>query len=99
MLRGVIDPGNVRLQEFCRDWRVKELAIFGSALRDDFRPESDLDLLVTFEDGASWDLLDLLHMQDEASTLLGRPVDLVSKRGVEEGANEIIRSEVLGTAE
>lgn len=51
------------------------LSVFGSALRDDFGPESDIDLLVTLESGAAWSLLDHVRMQIELSELLGHPVD------------------------
>ena len=66
---------------FCRRWSVTELSFFGSVMREDFRPDSDVDVLVTFTPGAAWSLLDLVSMQDELSRLLGRPVDLI-----EEGA-------------
>jgi predicted nucleotidyltransferase len=85
--------------EFCVRWRIRELAAFGSILRDDFGPNSDVDLLVTFEENAPWDLLDLFAMQDEAASILGRPVDLVSRRGIENAANRIVKAEVLGAAE
>lgn len=64
---------------FCRKWRIRELSIFGSALRDDFGPESDLDFLVSFEPGVSLNLSDLLDMKEELESLYGRPVDLVEK--------------------
>jgi predicted nucleotidyltransferase len=64
-----------RLAGFCRQHGVRRLALFGSALRDDFRPDSDLDLLVEFEPGRTPGLA-FFGMQDELSALLGRPVDL-----------------------
>ncbi|MGH7200806.1 MAG: nucleotidyltransferase family protein [Planctomycetaceae bacterium] len=64
---------------FCRKWRIVELALFGSVLRDDFRPESDVDVLVTFEPEAPWSLWDLIDMRDELRDLFGREVDLVEK--------------------
>jgi len=67
------------LAEFCRKWRIRELSIFGSALRDEFGPESDLDFLVSFEPDAPWDLFDLLDMKAELEGRYGRPVDLVEK--------------------
>lgn len=87
------------VRQFCRRWRIRELAVFGSVLREDFRADSDIDLLVTFEEGAPWDLLDLLEMQDEASLVLGRRVDLFSRRGIEAASNPILKQEVLGAAE
>ena len=67
------------IAEFCRRWNVAELSFFGSVMRDDFRPDSDVDVLVTFTPGAAWSLLDLVAMQDELSTLLGRSVDLIEE--------------------
>jgi uncharacterized protein len=62
---------------FCRRWRIREFSFFGSVLRDDFRPESDVDVVVSFEGGAAWSLYDLVTMQQELAAILGRPVDLV----------------------
>ena len=74
-------PATVPLSEiaqFCRRWRIRELALFGSALRDDFRADSDLDFLVTFAADADWGLLDHIQMEQELQALLQRDVDLVS---------------------
>ena len=87
-----------RLAEFCRQWKIVELALFGSALREDFRPDSDIDLLVTFAPDAAWSLLDHIEMEDELSAMLSRPVDLVSKRGVERSSNWIRRRAILESA-
>jgi len=84
---------------FCRRWKVRELAVFGSALREDFRPESDIDLLVTFEPDANWGLLEQTAMESELATLLGRRVDLVSRRAVEQSSNWIRRKAILESAE
>ena len=89
-----LDQGT--LAEFCRRRRVRELSIFGSALRDDFGPESDLDFLVSFEPGATWDLLDLLDMKAELETIFGRAVDLVEKEALR---NPWRKHEILGTRE
>jgi predicted nucleotidyltransferase len=85
--------------DFCRRWRIIELALFGSVLRDDFQPDSDVDVLVTFAPNASWSLLDHIQMEQELSAILGRGVDLVSKRAVERSANWIRRQAILGSAE
>jgi predicted nucleotidyltransferase len=68
-----------RIADFCRRWKVAELSFFGSVMREDFRPESDIDVLVRFTPDADWSLLDLVTMQDALSALLGRPVDLVEE--------------------
>jgi len=86
----------VALAGFCRKWRVRELSVFGSALRDDFNADSDLDFLVSFEPDSAWNLLDLVTMQDELSALTGREVDLVEKEGLR---NPYRRAEILSTRE
>jgi uncharacterized protein len=69
-----------RIAEFCRRWRIEEFSLFGSVLRDDFRPDSDVDVLVVFEPGATPQIEEWLDMLDELKALLGREVDVVEKR-------------------
>ena len=88
-----------KIAEFCHRWRIRELALFGSALREDFRPDSDLDILVTFADDAEWGLFDHVQMQQELQVLLQRSVDLISRRAVERSQNWLLRQEILGTAQ
>ncbi len=71
-----------RLAEFCRRWKIRELCVFGSALREDFGLESDLDFLVSFEPGTPLDIDQLLEMKEELESHLGRPVDLVEKEAI-----------------
>ena len=66
-----------QLTQFCQRWKVRELALFGSVLRDDFRPDSDIDILVTFAPEAKRGVFVLAQMQEELETLFGRSVDLV----------------------
>jgi uncharacterized protein len=87
------------IAEFCRRWKIQELALFGSALRDDFRPDSDIDLLVTFTADADWGLFDHVKMEQELQTLLNRNVDLITRRAVEQSDNWLRRNQILGTAE
>jgi hypothetical protein len=87
---------SVSIAGFCRKWRVKELSIFGSALREDFRPDSDVDVLVVFEDDAEWDLFDHMHAEDELKVMFGRDVDLVEKSAVR---NPFRRHEILSNRE
>ena len=84
------------LAEFCRKWRIRELSIFGSALRDDFGPESDLDFLVSFEQGTEFDLFDLFEMKEELEARFGRPVDLIQKEALR---NPWRKREILRTCE
>lgn len=88
-----------RLQEFCQRWQVTELALFGSALRDDFRPDSDIDLLVTFAPTSRWGLLAHVQMEQELAQMLDRPVDLLEKAAIQESHNWLRRNEILQTAQ
>jgi predicted nucleotidyltransferase len=87
-----------RIADFCRRWKVKELAFFGSVLRDDFRPDSDVDILVTFAPDAQWSLFDHVDMETELAQILARPVDLVSRRGIERSRNPRRRRAILESA-
>jgi predicted nucleotidyltransferase len=82
------------LDAFCRKWSVRELSLFGSILREDFSPESDVDVLVAFEPEARRSLFDLVEMKDELTGLIGREVDLVSQGGLR---NPFRRHEILTT--
>ncbi|HEY9698579.1 MAG TPA: nucleotidyltransferase family protein [Trichocoleus sp.] len=88
-----------QLAEFCQRWKVSELALFGSVLRDDFRPDSDIDILITSAPDAKRGLMTLAKMKYELEDLLGREVDLVSKSAIETSHNWIRRNEILGTAQ
>ncbi len=70
------------LVQFCRKWRIRELFLFGSVLRDDFTPQSDVDFLVSFEQDATWDLFDVITMKAELEVFCGRQVDLVEKEAL-----------------
>ena len=83
------------IREFCRRYPVRELALFGSVLRDDFRADSDIDMLVEFEPNAPVGMLMLARMQRELSEILHRKVDLVLKRGLKPA----IRQSVLDSAQ
>lgn len=88
-----------RIEAFCRRWQVAELALFGSVLREDFRPDSDVDLLVRFLPAARHSLLDLVRMQEELESILGRKVDLVEKSAIEKSRNYIRRKAILSSLE
>ncbi|HEV2150678.1 MAG TPA: nucleotidyltransferase domain-containing protein [Longimicrobiaceae bacterium] len=72
-----------RIEAFCRKWQIREFALFGSVLRDDFRPDSDVDVLVTFDEDAQYSLFDLGEMNMELEAMFGRRVDLVQKELIE----------------
>lgn len=84
---------------FCLKWGVSELALFGSVLRNDFRPESDVDVLVRFQERARPTLFDMVRMQNELEGIFGRKVDLVSRRGLEKSRNHIRRNAILQSVE
>jgi len=65
------------INDFCRKWRIKELSLFGSVLRDDFGDESDIDVLVSFYDNAEWNLFDIIDMKYELEAVLNRSVDII----------------------
>jgi hypothetical protein len=89
-----IDIPQQAIVEFCRKWRITEFALFGSVLRPDFRPDSDIDVLIAFDRDAPWSLWDLDDVADELRRLLGRDVDVVSKRALK---NPFRRHEILTT--
>jgi uncharacterized protein len=88
-----------RIAEFCHRWKITEFALFGSVLRDDFRLDSDIDVLVTFAPDASWRFYHLLSMREELETMFGRSVDLIEKRLVESSENYIRRRHILNHME
>jgi predicted nucleotidyltransferase len=87
-----------RIADFCRRWKIDRLAVFGSALREELRPDSDIDLLVTFSSDADWTMFDHFTMEEELSRILGREVDLINVRAIEENPNPITRHEILDSA-
>jgi uncharacterized protein len=85
------------ISAFCGKWGIAELALFGSALREDFRPGSDVDLLVRFAPGREYGLLAFARMQGELEAIFGRRVDLVTEKAVEGSENRIKRRHILDT--
>jgi hypothetical protein len=88
-----------KLAEFCRRWNISEFALFGSVLSADFRPDSDVDVLVSFAPQAHVTLFDMARMQAELKDIFGRDVDLVSKRGLENSRNYLRRRGILDSAQ
>jgi uncharacterized protein len=78
---------------------IVELRVFGSAVREDFRRDSDLDLLVKFAPDADWSLMDHVAMEQELANMVERKVDLVSQRAIERSSNWIRRKAILESAE
>ena len=94
-----IELSKDKIQDFCLKWKVTELALFGSVLREDFRSGSDVDVLVSFEPQARWSLMDVVEMQNELETILGRKVDLVERSAIEGSENYIRRRHILDSVE
>ncbi len=84
------------IKNFCKRWKVKEFSIFGSILREDFRPDSDVDVLLSFSEDAPWGLFEFVDMKDELKTIFGREVDIVEKEGLR---NPFRRHEILHSRE
>ena len=85
------------IRAYCERWKITEFAVFGSVLRDDFRPDSDIDVLVTFAPDARWSLFDIMDAKAELVALFGRDVDMVDRRAIERSRNYIRRKEILNT--
>jgi predicted nucleotidyltransferase len=88
-----------QLVDFCEQWHLTELALFGSILRDDFGPASDIDFLVTFDPNSHRSLLNLVKMEQQLEALLNRKVDLVTQKSIEQSHNWIRRQAILDTAQ
>jgi len=83
---------------FCKRWKIREFAVFGSILRDDFKPESDVDVLVTFNASVEWGLFDHVQMRTELESMLSRKVDLVTRRALEQTQNQLLRERIMSSA-
>lgn len=94
----VIEFPEEAVGEFCERWKISEMSLFGSALRGDLGSDSDVDILVSFAPDADWSLFDHLRMEEELGGILGRKVDLVSRRAVERSTNWIRRKAILESA-
>jgi predicted nucleotidyltransferase len=88
-----------QIEAFCRKWNLVEFSLFGSVLRDDFHPGSDVDVLVEFDPDAQYGFFAIGEMEDELSQILGRRVDLLTRRGVEMGRNRIRRNSIIESAQ
>ena len=85
-----------RIRDFCHTWKIAELSVFGSVLREDFRPDSDVDVLVTFAQDGQWSLYDWVDMIAELREIFGRDVDLLSSQSLR---NPFRRHAILKTCE
>lgn len=85
-----------KITAFCQKWKIVEFAVFGSVLRDDFRPDSDVDVLVTFAPGGGITFDNRVDMLDELKAMFGREIDLVEKKAID---NPFRRHSILKTRE
>lgn len=88
-----------KIAEFCDRWQVIEFALFGSVLREDFRSDSDIDVMVQFHPDAHPTLFDLTYMENELKNLFHREVDLVTRHGIETSRNYLRRNAILSSAQ
>lgn len=93
-VRDRIKATPAQITKFCQRWKITEFALFGSVLRDDFRPDSDIDVLVIFAPDPKRSLFDWVDMKDELKAMFDREVDLVDKEGLK---NPYRRKEILST--
>ena len=94
-----IEIDKPRLRDFCRRWKITELALFGSVVRpEEFREDSDVDVLARFAPEAPWSLFDWVHMEEELAAIFGRRVDLVEREAVEESDNRFRKRSILESA-
>ncbi len=97
-MRLSVDLPAAEIAAFCRRWNIIELSLFGSVLRDDFGPDSDIDVLVTFGPGSPRTLSAAAQMQDEIEAIFGRKVDLIDRQSIERSANYLRRKAILNSA-
>ena len=88
-----------KIEDFCAHWQVIAFALFGSVLRDDFRPDSDIDVMVKFDVNAHPNFLDLERMEIDLTTIFNRKVDLITRQGIENTLNYLRRQEILSSAQ
>lgn len=83
---------------FCQKWQIREFALFGSVVGEQFKPESDIDVLISFNEKANWGLFDHVQMRLDLETIFKRKVDLITRRALEQSQNEILREDILKSA-
>lgn len=88
-----------KIRDFCEQWQVAELALFGSVLRDDFRPDSDIDILIAFSPTAKRGLTETMQMRDQLQEIFNRKVDLIVKAAIERSENWLRRKNILESAQ
>jgi uncharacterized protein len=98
-MRSAIELPMLKITEFCHRWQVTEFALFGSVLRDDFRPDSDIDVMVQFHPEAHPTFSTLDKMETELKMIFDRDIDLITRQGIESSRNYLRRHEILSSAQ
>jgi uncharacterized protein len=98
-MNALIQNQKKKIEEFCKAWNVKELQIFGSVPTKDFRPDSDIDIIVDFSPGSSHTLIHLAQMEEELEHIFNRRIDLISRQAIEQSRNHIRKKTILSTME
>lgn len=88
----------IELNEICKKFLIKELSLFGSVNTDNFNDESDIDLLVSFDESAKYSLFDIVRIKESFEELFNRRVDLVSKKAIQQSSNNYRRDSILNSA-
>jgi uncharacterized protein len=86
-----------QIAAFCKKWKIVEFSLFGSVLTDDFRPDSDVDVMVEFVADAPWTLLDMVDMEEELKKMFGRKIDLLTRSSVMQSENYLMRKSILAS--
>jgi len=94
-----IEVPKAKIAEFCERWNISEFAIFGSAIDIGFRPDSDVDVMISFAPDATVSLFEMARMQTELQQIFGREVDLVTRNGEENSRNYLRRKAILQSAQ
>ena len=94
-----IDIPQDKIADFCNKWRIRKLSLFGSVLQESFRQDSDIDVMIDFDSGATHSLFDMIAMTDELKDIFGRDVDLINRQDIERSRNYIRRKEILSSTE
>ena len=98
-MKAAIELPTEKITAFCQKWQLTELALFGSVLRDDFRPDSDIDVMVQFHTDAHPTFRTLDQMETELKTIFDRDIDLITRQGIESSRNYLRRNEILSSAQ
>jgi predicted nucleotidyltransferase len=84
-----------RIEEFCKKWQIVEFSLFGSVLTDEFRPDSDVDVMVKFAPEARVGLFEFIDVEEELEGIIGRKIDLITRPSVERSENYLMRRSIL----